>query len=200
MRKLVLLICVAMALAGGARAQQVAQIDIAGGGSTLFSTKSISSSAAFIPPALSGGVYPSLSADVLLDNHFGFNAEGTFRYHEGIYAGFQKFRPVFYDVNGLYTRTVSPKIRFDALAGLGGESLIFYNSYAPCPASGTCRPQLSGTHLVLHAEAEVRYYPWRLRHLFLRPEAHFYRIIDNTEFNSGNILRLGASIGYSFAR
>ncbi len=200
MRKLALLICAAVATAGFAHAQQIAQIDIAAGGSTLFSTKSISSSAAFIPPPLSGGVYPSFSADVLLDNHFGFNAEGWFRYHAGTYDGFQKFRPVYYDINGVYTRTISTKFRFDALAGFGGESLIFYNQYLPCPLSGACQPQISATHLVLHLGGEVRYYPWRLRHLFLRPEAHYYRIIDNTEFYSGNILRLGASIGYSFTR
>ncbi|HTW58440.1 MAG TPA: hypothetical protein VMD99_09925 [Terriglobales bacterium] len=203
MRKLVLLTCTVVAtvviMASFAGAQQVSQIDIAAGGSTMFSPSYYSSSVAFVPPPLEGAVYPSFSADVLLDNHFGFNAEGMFRYHQGLYAGYQKFRPIFYDVNGVYTRKVAAKTTVDFMAGLGGESLLFYNVFGSCP-SGACRASISSNHLLLHAEFDMRYYFWRKRNLFIRPEAHFYRIVDNTEFSSGNILRLGASIGYTFGR
>jgi hypothetical protein len=195
LRKLVLLICTVVVSASFARAQQVAQIDFAVGGSTPFSTKSISSSEAFVPPPLKGGVYPNFSTDVLLNNHFGFNAEVAFRYHQGLYAEYQKFRPVFYDVNGVYSQRISARASLNFLGGFGGESLIFYNEFASCP-SGTCRVSLSSNHFLLHAGAELPYRFWR--HFFVRPEAHFYRIIDNTEFNSANILRLGASVGYTF--
>jgi hypothetical protein len=199
LRKFLLFVCTVVVFASFARAQQVAQIDVAGGGSTLFSSKSTSASEAFLPPPIRGGVYPSLSADVILDNHFGFNAEGAFRFHQGIYDDYQKFRPIFYDVNGMYTHRATGKIVFDFLGGVGGESLIFYNKYYSCP-SGSCRPSISANHFLLHAGIDFRYYLWRKRHVFVRPEAHYYRIIDNTEFNSGNILRLGASVGYTFGR
>jgi len=45
--------------------------------------------------------------------------------------------------------------------------------------------------------ADVRYTAWR--HFFVRPEAHFYRIFNNNEFHSGNVLRLGVSVGYTFS-
>jgi hypothetical protein len=197
LRKLALLTCTVAVLAGFARAQQIAQIDFAVGGSTPFSSKSTSASEAFILPPLKGGVYPGFSTDVLLKNHFGFNAEAAFRYHQGLYAEYQKFRPIFYDVNGVYTQRVSGRASLNFLGGFGGESLIFYNVFENCP-SGTCRASLSSNHLLLHAGAELPYRFWK--HFFVRPEAHFYRIIDNTEFNSANILRLGASVGYIFGR
>ena len=108
-------------------------------------------------------------------------------------------RRIFYDINGVYSRKVILKGTFDFLGGVGGESLLFYNEFFNCP-SGSCRAQVSANHLLLHAGVEFRYYPWLKRHYFIRPEAHYYRIIDNTEFNSGNFLRLGASVGYTFGK
>ena len=201
MRKLALLICAVAAFAAIVRPHsseaQVSQINIAAGGSTFFSEKSTSASVAFIEPPLKGGLYPSLSFDALMKNHFGFNVEGTFRDHQGLYDDYQKFRPIFYDINGVYSHKVMLKGTLDLLGGVGGESLLFYNDFFNCP-SDACRAQVSANHLLLHAGAEFRYYPWLKRHFFIRPEAHYYRIIDNTEFNSGNFLRLGASVGYTF--
>jgi hypothetical protein len=35
----------------------------------------------------------------------------------------------------------------------------------------------------------------------VRPEAHLYRIVNNTNtFHSDNVLRVGASVGYTFGR
>jgi hypothetical protein len=205
LRKLALFCCAVLAFAAMAwtpfsEAQsQVSQINVAAGGSTFFSPKPITSSEAFVEPPLKGGLYPQLSFDALMKNHFGFNAEGTFRDHEGLYDDYQKFRPIFYDINGMYSRKVILKGTFDFLGGVGGESLLFYNEFFNCP-SGSCRAQVSANHLLLHAGVEFRYYPWLKRHYFIRPEAHYYRIIDNTEFSTGNLLRLGASVGYTFGK
>jgi hypothetical protein len=178
---------------------QVAQIDVAAGGSTMFSQKSNSASEAYTLPPLKGGVYPELSLDVRLKNRFGINAEGVFRYHHTFYDEYQEFRPIFYDINGSYTSRVNKKMSADFLGGVGGESLLFYNVFGGCP-SQTCRDNLSATHFMLHAGFDLRYYVWQKRRLFIRPEANFYRLIDNSQFSSSNILRLGASIGYSFPR
>ena len=43
--------------------------------------------------------------------------------------------------------------------------------------------------------AGVRYYVWH--HFFVRPEVHYYHIQNNVEFNSDNVFRVGASIGYT---
>jgi hypothetical protein len=183
LRKLRLLVlgCAAVALASFARAQE---IDIMAGGGTLFSSKSTSSSQAYIPPPEKGGTYPSVGAEAIFKNHFGLNAEVAFRYHEAFYNGYQHFRP-------------GPRTSVDFMTGFGLENLSFYNQFVNC--NGLCPTFISSHHFLLHAGAGVRYYFWR--HFFVRPEAHYYYIVGNIDqFHSGNILRLGASIGYSFGR
>lgn len=171
------------------------QTDLALGGSTLYSFKSNSASQAYVPPPERGGTYPDASAEVILPNHFGFSAEGAFRYHQGLYDGYQRFRPILYDINGVFTHRVAAKTRADVLAGFGGESLIFYNQFASCQA-GVCPTSVNSNHFLLHTGVGVRYSFWR--HFFIRPEAHYYIILNNHEFHSDNVFRIGASIGYTF--
>ena len=196
MRKLGLLgfACTAITLVCLARAQE---IDIAAGGSTLFSNKSTSSSQAYIPPAEKGGVYPSVSAEAVFGNRFGFDVETAFRYKRGLYNGYQRYRPVLTDVNGVFAPKVGAKTTADIMAGWGLETLSFYNQFGNC--TGVCPTFISSNHFLLHAGADVRYYFWR--HFFARPEGHYYYIVGNTdEFHSHNVLRLGVSVGYSFGR
>jgi len=174
---------------------QAQQIDVAVGGSTLFSTKNTTASEAFPPPAEKGGTYAGFSIDRIFENHFGYSAEVSTLYHQGLYNGYQRFRPFLYDVNGVFTHHVRNRINADFMAGVGGESLIFYNQFSACKFS-SCPVSVNSNHLLVHVGADVRYTVWR--NFFVRPEAHFYRIVNNTEFHSGNVLRLGASIGYTF--
>ena len=195
MRRLVLLAsaCTVVVFAGYARAQQ---IDIAAGGGTLFAASPTSASQAFPPPAEKGGTYPSISAEAVFKNHFGFNAEVAFRYKQGLYNGYQRYRPIFSDVNGVFAPRIGPKTSADFMAGFGLETLPFYNQFGNC--SEVCPTSISTNHFLLHAGGGMRYYFWR--QFFARPEAHYYYVVGNTEFHSGNVLRLGASIGYSFGR
>jgi hypothetical protein len=198
LRKLARLICACTVVVCGnfATAQQ---IDLAVAGSTLFSSKPTNASLAFPPPAEKGGVYPGASVDFIRTDHFGLNAEFAYRYKESLYNGYQRFRPFLYDFNGVFTHKIDKRISADFLAGFGGESLIFYNRFVVCSPiySGDCPTSFSGTHFLLHLGGGVRYYFWR--RFFARPEAHYYYIVGNTDqFHSGNVLRLGASIGYTF--
>jgi hypothetical protein len=44
--------------------------------------------------------------------------------------------------------------------------------------------------------AGLRYYVHG--HIFVRPEVRYYKIFNNTvDFTSGNVIRVGASIGYT---
>ena len=177
---------------GFARAQQ---IDIAVGGSTLFSSKPTSASVAYPPPAEKGGNYPFVSAEAVFKNRFGFSVEGAFRYRQGLYNGYQRFRPVLYDANAVFAPRVSDRMSADLMAGVGGETLLFYNEFASCKF-GSCPTYISSDHLLGHAGGGVRYY--FLGNLFVRPEAHYYYVVGNKEFHSSNVLRLGASIGFTF--
>jgi hypothetical protein len=184
--------------AGFAGAQQ---IDLAVSGSTLFSSKPTSASLAFPPPAEKGGTYPGANVDYIFQNRYGFNAELSYRYKDALYDGYQRYRPLFYDVNGVFAPRVSDKMSADFMAGFGGESLIFYNKFATCSPvySGSCPISISNNHFLLHLGGGVRYYFWR--HFFARPEAHYYYIVGNTDqFHSSNVLRLGASIGYTIGK
>ena len=196
MRKLALIMfaCLAPVLGGVAQAQE---LSIAASGSTLFSTNSYSSSAAYPQPPEKGGVYPGVNVEYVFENHFGLNVESSFRYHEALYDGYQKYRPVLTDVNGVFAPRTGPRTVADFMAGVGLENVNFYNQFGSC--SGICPNFVSSHHFLFHGGAGVRYYFWR--NFFARPEAHYYYIIGNTdEFHSGSVLRLGASIGYTFGR
>jgi hypothetical protein len=175
---------------------QEPQVDFAGGGNTLWSPKNTTASEAFLPPAEKGGLYPSLSFQYLNQKDRGFNIEGAFRYHEGLYNNFQYYRPILIDVNGVYSRRLRPKTHGDIMAGPGIQSLLFYGQRGCGLSAGGCVANLNSTHFLLHAGFGIRYYAWR--NVFVRPEAHYYFIVNNHEFHSDNVFRIGASVGYTF--
>ena len=173
------------------------KLDLAVSGSTLWSSKNTTASVGFLPPPLKGGTYVGGFAQYKWSSRLSFNAEGTFRYHEGIYNGFQPYRPILYDANAVRTAQFAPKIRGDFMAGIGAETLLFYNASANCSIpSGGCRTYIDRTHFLVHFGAGLRYYGWR--NLFIRPEVHWYFIPNNYEFHSDNVFRIGASLGYTF--
>jgi Outer membrane protein beta-barrel domain len=154
-------------------------------------------------PSLSGGLYPSFSGIFILKHHIGFGGEVSWRAHRAIYtqAGsnflFQApYRPIFYDFNAVYGRQLGKKFGVDVMAGIGGEDLRFYTPFFTCGAFSGCTNYQSSNHFAGHFSADIRYYVWG--HLFVRPEAHYYAIRNNVEFNGTNVSRFAVSIGYSF--
>jgi opacity protein-like surface antigen len=174
------------------------QFDVAIGGGTLFSTKNITASEAYLPPSEKGGVYPSVSIERIFQNHYGYSAELAYRYDQGFYNNYQHFRPVMYDLNAVYAPRLGKKMTADLTGGVGGETVLFYPATGNCNYVG-CSTHLDSNHFLFHAGAGIRYALWR--RVFVRPEANYYRIVNNTvEFHSDNVLRLGASIGITFHR
>jgi hypothetical protein len=143
-----------------------------------------------------GGAYPVFSADVLLKHHFGVGGELAWRASRNLYGGFQPYRPLFYDFNGIYAPKVGKHLEPELMAGIGWESLRFYTPTFQCNFI-TCTDYFSSNHFMGHIGAGVRYYVWG--HLFIRPEAHLYLIHNNVEFPSSQAARFGMSIGYTFA-
>ena len=172
------------------------QIDLAVGASALLSSTYNSASQAYQSPSEKGGTYPSFSADFILKNRIGVNGEVAVRASQGLYNGYQAFRPVLYDFNAVYAPRINKKISADLMAGVGGESIIFYNSFGTCIYPNGCPTRVSGGHFLVHVGGGVRYYFWHS--FFVRPEAHLYVIHNNFQFSSGNIGRIGVSIGYTF--
>ena len=153
-------------------------------------------------PSLSGGLYPSFSGIFLLKHHLGFGGEVSWRAKRAIYGssgsnfGFvAPYRPIFYDFNAVYGRNFGKKFGGDVMAGIGAESLRFYTPFFNCNFTG-CTNYQSSNHFAGHFGADIRYYFWG--HAFIRPEAHYYVIHNNVEFNNVNVSRFAVSIGYSF--
>ena len=195
MRKfaLVLTVCAVLMCSALAHAQQV---DVALGAGILLSTTNLTASQAYLPPAEKGGIYPSFSIDRILKNRFGYNAEVALSYKHEVYNGFQEYRPIFYDLNAVFAPHLTRRIDADFTAGAGGVRVLFYSPSGNCNFSTGCSTALNSNHFLFHLGASVRYTLWR--HYFISPEANFYHIVNNVEFHSDNVLRVGASIGYRF--
>jgi len=201
LRKSALLLsaCAVLVSAALARGQET---DLAVSASTLFSTKANSASLVYMPPPEKSGLYPGVSvthtfADLFgYKNRLGFNIEFAALARRGLYDGFQGYRPILYDFNAVYQSHVDKKTAIDLMAGIGGERLLFYRQLGACVSPTGCQFMYNANHFLIDAGGDVRYTFWK--RFFIRPEAHFYRIVNNYEFHSGNVVRLGASIGYTF--
>ena len=196
MRKFALIpsACAALLLTTLSHAQQV---DVAVGVGILLSTKNPNASETFLPPAEKGGLYPSFSIDRILPGHFGYSAELATSYKHEVYNFYQDYRPIFYDVNGVFAPHVAKRMDVDLMAGVGGERLLFY-SPGNCLYATGCSTTLNSNHLLFDLGADLRYRIFK--HFFIRPEVHLYRIVNNVEFHSDNVLRVGGSIGYRFGK
>lgn len=145
-----------------------------------------------------GGLYTNISADVIFHRRIGFGFDAAWKTTQGAYGGNggQPFRPIIFDFNAVYQPRLSKKAGLDLMAGIGWQTTRFYG-YTPtsgCVYFGAC--YTSTDHFLIDVGAGLRYYVWG--HVFVRPEVHYYDVFNNTDaFTSGNIIRLGASIGYT---
>jgi hypothetical protein len=198
LRKLALFahVSVFLFLAHFAAAQQG---DIAVGGATLMQPYTHNSSLAQTPLAETGGVYISISGDVVdPGRRLGLNLETSWRDHQASYYGYESYRPILTDVNVLFQPKLSKKFGLDLMGGAGFASTRFYlPGELSCTGGGyTC--YTSSDHFMEHVSGGLRYYFWR--NFFVRGEAHIYHIQNNFQFNSNNLVRVGASLGYTIGR
>ena len=145
-----------------------------------------------------GGTYLGFSGDYLFFHNLGVNGEVNWRAGRNIYAVSQQpFRPIFFDFNGIWVPRVSERVQPELKAGLGVESVRFYQPFFICQSFfGGCTDYTSTNHFMGDFGAAVRLYVWN--HVFVRPEAQVYLIHNNVEFSSGHAARFGISIGYTF--
>jgi hypothetical protein len=171
------------------------QFDAAFGVGTLTAPSASSASGDHQQVSLTGGAYPVFSADILLKKRFGVSGELAWRGSRNLYGGFQPYRPLFYDFNGIYAPKLSKYLTPELSAGIGFESLRFYQGFTTCGAI-SCTDFVSSNHFMGHFGAGLRYYFHG--HFFVRPEADLYLIHNNQEFSSSRAARFGVSLGYSF--
>lgn len=198
MKKLSLMatVCFLFWLQGMAFGQQV---DVAIGFSSLLSPSASSADSNHSPQAQGGGLYPGFSGNVMIKGNLGFNAEVAWKGSQGSYFGYQPFRTIFYDFNGVWAPKLTKSLTAELIGGIGGENIRFYTNNLSCdPFTGICSNYVGSNHFMGDFGGGLRYYVWH--NVFVRPEARLYLIHNNVEFSSGHVLRYGVSVGYSFGR
>ena len=182
----------------GAQMASDQQGDFFLGGGTLLSSSSSSNNNSFLP-AEKGGLYINLGGDVLFMKHVGVNVETAWRATQGTYiTDIYNYRPILTDFNLLYQPHLGKKAGLDLMAGIGAASTRYY---IPGPSTPGYANYISSDHFMEHLGGGIRYYVWN--HVFVRPEIHYYHIQNNNTiqdygFNSNNVFRVGASVGYTF--
>jgi hypothetical protein len=145
-----------------------------------------------------GGLYTTISGDVIFHRRVGFNFEASWRTKQALDLanGGQYYRPLIFDFNGVFQPRVTKKVGADLMGGIGWQSTRFYayNYSTSCVYFGSC--YTSNNHFLVHLGGGIRYYFFGP--VFLRPEVHYYHILNNTDvFTNSNVIRAGASIGYT---
>ena len=196
MRKLAffVIVCAFSLVTSLASAQQA---DVALGFGTMMSPGSSSCSALTLVCPEKGGLYPTIGADVIFHRRIGFAYDVTWRGGQAYNATQEQyFRPIINDFNAVYEPRIGKKIGLDLVAGIGFQDTRYYGytDSSSCYILGACFT--SSFHFLTDVGGGVRYYFWH--HAFIRPEVRYYWINNNTsEFSSGNLLRVGGSIGYT---
>jgi len=143
-----------------------------------------------------GGLYPNVGADVIFHKRVGFGFDTAWRGGQGNYGGIGlPYRPILFDFNAVYQPRLGKKAGLDLFGGVGWQSTRFYSANYTCNFFN-CINYVSSNHFLVDVGAGIRYYVWG--HVFVRPEVRYYKINNNTvDFTSGNVVRAGASIGYT---
>jgi hypothetical protein len=144
-----------------------------------------------------GGLYANIGGDVIFHRRIGVGFDVAWKGSQGDFGGLQEpYRPILFDFNGVFQPRISKKVGLDLVGGIGWQSTRFYG-FSPtisCEDFNAC--YTSDNHFLVDLGAGVRYYVWG--HFFVRPEVRYYHVMNNNDnFTSGNVLRLGASIGYT---
>lgn len=190
MRKLLLLPAFILFLVAGVQAQS---------GSVFFGASALKGTTDTDPvlgiQTMGGGTYLQGGAEFLIRHHLGVEGEVAWRAHQNLYQGFQPFRPLFFDINGVYAPQLGKRVGADLMAGIGAESVRFYTGQYTCSFT-SCTNYTSSNHFLGHIGGRLRLYVHN--GFFVGPEAHLYMVHNNVEFSGGNAARFGVSLGYTF--
>ena len=146
-----------------------------------------------------GGLFATTGGSLMVTPHYGFGGEVSFRTSQGGYAGL-KYRPIFYDFNGIYhpmgTKRLVPEIQ----AGLGAVNLRFYQNQRACDVFAGCSSANtfveSSNHFQLHFGAGLKYYV--RGQLFVQPRFDLHRVNNFFQFGNNLVPEYSVALGYTF--
>lgn len=194
MRKLsLLLIVVTVALASAASAQQ---IDFGFGVGTISAPSASTAPTLNQPPvSLKGGAYPAFSGDVLFfKKHYGIGGNIAWRASEASPPGAQPYRPILWDIDGMWVPPLGKYAAAELSAGIGAESTRFYGT-VNCNYF-SCTNYVTSSHFLGQFGGGLKIYPHG--GFYIKPEVHLYLVNNNVEYSSAHAVRYGATIGYTF--
>jgi len=196
LRGAILLTFACAALAAFSNSAQAQKIDVAFGISTIDAPGASAADSNHSPVSLTGGTYPGFSGDVLFWHNLGIGGEIYWKGSQGNYgfAPTVPFRPIFYDINAVYSPKLASHAYLELVGGIGAQSTRFYCSSCFNPYTGT--NYVSSNHFDADFGAGIKLYP--TRGFFIRPEVRIYLVNNNQEFSSAHATRYGLSIGYTF--
>ena len=103
----------------------LAQMDVAFGASTLNSASSTTPTFIFGPQPLNGGTYLSISGNQLFfKEQFGVGGEISWKASQALYAGYQPYRPIFWDFNGVWVPKMGKRASGEFQAGIGRRVFV----------------------------------------------------------------------------
>ncbi|HYW37192.1 MAG TPA: outer membrane beta-barrel protein [Terriglobales bacterium] len=199
LRTAVLLTFASTAMAAFSNVAQAQKVDIAFGISSVDApgASSVSlSDTSHSPVSLTGGTYPGFSGDVIFWHHLGIGSEIYWRASQSdnyLGSGFN-YRPLFYDVNAVYSPRLASHTYLELVGGIGALSTRFYTGTSCGPYS--CTNYQSSNHFDADFGAGIKFYP--KGGFFVRPEARIYLVNNNVDYSSAHVTRYGLSIGYTF--
>jgi hypothetical protein len=175
------------------------RIDAAFGVGTILAPGASSASGSEYPVSLSGGLYTGLSGDLIFWRNLGVGAEVFWRASQAVNYGGSvgvNYRPFFYDFNAVYSPKLANRTYLELVGGLGGLDTRFYE----CPDYDCNLGYSNGVNSFAHFDVDfgggVKFYA--KRGIFIRPEARYYFIRNDTNFSSNHAARVSISIGYTF--
>jgi hypothetical protein len=201
-RVVLLLSCACAVLAVLSNFAQAQKIDVAFGISTIVAPGAGACGSncgnPYAPQSLTGGAYPGVSGDVTFWHNLGVGAEVFWRgttSQNYLYSEFGpgiNFRPVFYNFNAVYSAKVIPHVAIELVGGIGAsdthfsQTSVFGNSGVLSTSSHFDGDFGGGIKLYAHGG------------FFVRPEARFYFINNETNYSANHATRVGVSVGYTF--
>src|SRR5581483_1176171 len=147
-----------------------------GFGSVTSAQATVNSATNLTFPSLRGGLYPGFTADLLVHHRFGLEGDLFWKASQGLYGGYQPYRPIFWSFNGIWVPHIAKNFSGEVLAGIGAEDLRFYG-FVNCNAFFGCTSYASSNHFMGDVGAGLRAYFWH--DAFIRPELRLYLVHNN---------------------
>jgi hypothetical protein len=145
------------------------------------------------------GTFLDFGAGIMFTDHFGAGGQLSWRATQGDYAGL-KYRPLFYDFDGIWQPIKSKRFQPEVRAGIGGVSVRYYYNQQNCDQFAGCSTSNqyleSSRHFQVDLAIAARIHV--TNHVFLRPAVDVHYVDNFFQFGSNWVPEYTLSVGYSF--